>query len=43
MWFNLIFEPLLQLFGGNIWILAEKKEGVPLDFSKVFLPKWFKI
>ncbi|MFA6307042.1 MAG: class I SAM-dependent methyltransferase [Patescibacteria group bacterium] len=41
-WFNFIFEPLLQNWGGNIWVLAEKEETVPVDFSKVYLPAWFK-
>ncbi len=41
-WFNHLFEPLLQLYGGNIWIIAEKKENI-LRESGVFFPKWFKI
>jgi SAM-dependent methyltransferase len=42
-WLNFALEPLLQLFGGNIWILAEKQEKTPVNFDKVYLPKWFKI
>ncbi|MDD5547587.1 MAG: methyltransferase domain-containing protein [Candidatus Pacebacteria bacterium] len=42
-WFNFIFEPLLQIYGGNIWVLAEKKEGTPFNLQKVFMPKWFEI
>ncbi len=41
-WLNFIFESLLQRWGGNIWVLAEKKE-MPINFEKSFLPKWFKI
>ncbi|MDD4332943.1 MAG: methyltransferase domain-containing protein [Patescibacteria group bacterium] len=41
-WFNYIFEPLLQIWGGNIWVLAEKEDKTPVNFKKVFLPKWFK-
>lgn len=37
---NAVFEPFLQKFGTNIWILAEKREhsGIP---NKTFLPSWF--
>ena len=37
---NKIFEPLLQRFGTNIWILAKKDKhsGIP---DKSFLPSWF--
>jgi len=37
---NKIFEPLLQKFGTNIWILAKKDKylGIP---DKTFLPSWF--
>jgi len=42
-WFNYIFEPLLQIYGGNIWFLAEKKIETPVNFQKVCFPKWFKI
>lgn len=42
-WFNCIFEPLLQIYGGNIWILAEKNTEAPVNFQKVCFPKWFKI
>jgi len=38
---NKIFEPLLQRFGTNIWILAKKRKnnsGIP---DKSFLPSWF--
>ena len=37
---NKIFEPLLQRFGTNIWILAKKDKhsGTP---NKTFLPSWF--
>jgi len=38
--FNVIFEPVLQIFGGNIWVLAEKKE-TSFNFKKSFLPNWF--
>lgn len=40
-WLNFIFEPLLQLFGGNIWILAERGEKTPVNLNKVFPPAWF--
>lgn len=43
VWFNFIFEPLLQRWGGNIWVLAEKLEATPVDFEKVYLPTWFQI
>lgn len=42
-WFNYIFEPLLQIYGGNIWVLAEKKVETPVNFQKVCFPKWFRI
>jgi len=42
-WFNSIFELLLQRWGGNIWVLAQKKNELPTDFKRSFLPKWFKI
>jgi 2-polyprenyl-3-methyl-5-hydroxy-6-metoxy-1,4-benzoquinol methylase len=42
-WFNFLFEPLLQLYGGNIWVLAEKQEKPAINFERVFPPKWFKI
>jgi len=37
---NMIFEPLLQRYGTNIWVLAKKSEhsGIP---DKSFLPSWF--
>jgi len=37
---NRIFEPLLQRFGSNIWLLAKKDKysGIP---KKTFLPSWF--
>jgi len=37
---NKIFDPLLQKFGTNIWILAKKDKhsGIP---DKTFLPSWF--
>jgi SAM-dependent methyltransferase len=37
---NKIFEPWLQRFGPNIWILA-KKDKRPKIVSKTFLPSWF--
>jgi len=37
---NRIFEPLLQEFGTNIWILA-KKDKRPNIPKKTFLPSWF--
>jgi len=40
---NRILEPALQLWGGNIWVLAEKQEKTPVNFDKVYLPKWFKL
>ncbi len=42
-WLNFVFEPLLQLFGGNIWVLAVKENDKVFNPEKVFLPKWFKI
>lgn len=42
VWFNMIFEPLLQIWGGNIWVLAEKEATAPVNFNKVHLPSWFK-
>jgi len=41
-WFNFIFEPVLQIWGGNIWLAAEKEEKAPLEFNKIHLPDWFK-
>lgn len=41
-WFNFIFEPLLQLFGGNIWVLAQKQGDAVSNFSRSYLPSWFK-
>jgi SAM-dependent methyltransferase len=38
--FNYLLEPVLQVMGGNIWILAEKKED-KFNFEKSFLPAWF--
>ena len=42
-WFNLIFDRLLQRWGGNIWILAQKADLVPIDFKNMYLPEWFRI
>jgi SAM-dependent methyltransferase len=42
-WFNAIFEPLLQIWGGNIWVMARKKAKPLSDFNSSFLPKWFKL
>lgn len=41
-WFNLIFEPFLQIFGGNIWVLAEKLENWTPSFERTYLPPWFE-
>jgi len=41
-WFNFIFELMMQNWGGNIWVLAEKEDKAPVDFKKVYLPDWFK-
>ncbi len=41
-WFNFILEPLLQIFGGNIWVLAEKLENWVPSFERTYLPSWFK-
>lgn len=41
-WFNAMFEPILQIWGGNIWVYAEKMDEVPINFDKVYLPDWFK-
>lgn len=41
-WFNLIFEPLLKRWGGNIWVLAEKADEVPIEREKIYFPSWFK-
>ena len=38
---NSVLEPVLQLVGGNIWVLAEKRDKTPVNFDKVYLPKWF--
>jgi len=40
-WFNFIFDPLLQSWGGNIWLLAQKIDQLPVDFNNMYLPKWF--
>lgn len=40
-WFNYFMDPILQLWGGNIWVLAKKEEKIPVNFNKVYLPKWF--
>jgi 2-polyprenyl-3-methyl-5-hydroxy-6-metoxy-1,4-benzoquinol methylase len=42
-WFNLMFDYWLERWGGNIWILAEKSEQVPVDFNNMYLPEWFKV
>ena len=41
-WFNFIFDPLLQRWGGNIWVLAQKQGGAVSNFSRSYLPSWFK-
>ncbi len=41
-WINYLMEPIFQLWGGNIWLLIEKEPQTPVNFSKVYLPKWFK-
>lgn len=41
-WLNLLLEPVSQIFGGNIWVLAKKNAQVPVSFNKVFLPQWFR-
>ena len=38
---NKLLEPFLQIYGSNIWVLAEKSE-TEINFTKSFLPKWFK-
>ncbi|MDO8669435.1 MAG: class I SAM-dependent methyltransferase [Candidatus Buchananbacteria bacterium] len=43
VWLNHLMEPILQLWGGNIWLLLEKNEQIPVNLSKVYLPKWFKV
>lgn len=42
-WLNCLLEPVLELWGGNIWLLLEKQEETPVNFDKVYLPGWFKI
>lgn len=37
---NFIFNPLLQILGTNIWILAEKLPEPKINRNKLFLPKW---
>lgn len=37
---NKIFEPLLQRFGTNIWVLAKKDKYSGIS-DKTFLPSWF--
>lgn len=37
---NKIFEPVLQKFGTNIWVLAQKDKQ-PVIPDKAFLPSWF--
>lgn len=39
-WLNAVLEPLLQKFGANIWILAEKNNSSIIT-NKSFLPSWF--
>ena len=41
-WFNYLLEPIFQLGGTNIWLLLEKEDQIPINFSKVYLPKWFR-
>ena len=42
-WLNTILEPVSQIWGGNIWILAVKENKIPVSLDKVFLPTWFKL
>jgi len=42
-WLNKILEPVLQIWGGNIWVLAEKQSHVPINTKKVYPPSWFKL
>lgn len=37
---NTIFEPVLRIFGTNIWVLAEKLPEPKFNKNKLFLPKW---
>jgi|SRR3989344_6661373 len=37
---NFIFEPLLQIFGTNIWVFAEKEKEPRFNKNKLFFPKW---
>lgn len=39
-YFNKLFEPFLQRFGTNIWVLAKKDKQLPILY-KTFLPTWF--
>lgn len=41
-WFNFIFEPILQNWGGNIWVLAEKKDKLPVNLEETYFPNWFE-
>lgn len=38
---NYFGEWFLQIFGGNIWVLAKKCDQEIYNKKKVFLPKWF--
>lgn len=42
-WFNFMFELALQKWGGNLWVLVEKKDKTPVDFKKTYLPAWFSL
>lgn len=39
-WLNAFLEPLLQKYGANIWIWAEKDNSSVIN-DKSFLPAWF--
>ncbi len=39
-WLNVFLEPLLQKYGTNIWILAEKNNSSVIT-DKSFMPSWF--